>query len=185
MTLSTTNAKPSRAESIWRGTRHLFVRTAASPVRPVWKHALYVFLWSYGPNMTVATLGAVVAVLMGMDAPDAPRLTWQRTVYAVVFAPIIETIALATVIWVTNVWVHSRGKCALVVALLAGLAHALDSPYRFFGPAWAFFVMAYGYQAWMRISMWRAYAVAIFPHALANSLTFSLLWSIKTHATVG
>ncbi len=145
---------------------------------------LYVFLWAYLPNIAVAALGAIVGTLVGMNAPAVPRLTWQRTVSAVLIAPVMETIAFATVIWVSSLWINSWSNRALLIALIAGLIHALDSPFRFFGSAWGFFVMACGYQAWMPHQCGAPTQLRSFPmhwRTRSHSLCFGV---VKTYAPV-
>mgnify|MGYP001270350525 CR=1 FL=1 len=182
MNVAPAEATTSRSGYLWRRTRALFLRTVASPVSPVWRHALYVFLWAYVPGMVVTILAAMALAASGVEAPAVPRLSWRRAGWAILVAPLIETVTLAAIVWISSVWIRSWSTRAVLVALVAGLLHALESPFRFFGPAWGFFVMACGYQAWTNTSMWRAYAVAILPHTLANALTFSLLWGIDAFA---
>lgn len=158
-------------------------RTLFTPITPVGVHVVRVFALAYAPLFVVTVAAAATFALADVTLPVNLRPpTWQRTALAVVVAPIVETIVLAVLVTLLRLRIRSATKVALVVGLVAGLLHAIESPARFFGPAYAFMVFAYAYQAWESRSLWRAYVVAGVPHALGNGTTFALLWWITTNA---
>lgn len=176
MTARTVLAPASRGGWI-KAARGWCRRTLFTPITPVWVHALRVFALSYGPMILLTAVVAAVLALGEFSFPLRLRPpTWQRTLLAVVVAPVVETVVLAVLVTLLRLRIRSATKVALLVGLVAGLLHAVESPARFFGPAYGFMIFAYAYQTWATHSLWRAYVVASIPHALGNGVTFTLLW---------
>lgn len=109
--------------------------------------------------------GADVSALQKPARDIAQRNVWMT----VLFAPLIETLALALGIKLLGLVTRRREAIAITSALAWGALHASFYPMWFFGTAWSFYVFSRGYLAWQPVSYKHALGAAAVPHALVNS----------------
>jgi hypothetical protein len=110
----------------------------------------------------------------------AVEVAGRNPFYAVVAAPVIETLVLALLIELLSRVMRHTQAIAIVSALAWGAAHAYFHPLWFFGTVWSFYVFSRGYLAWRPVSYKHAFGAAAVPHALVNSSALLLQFLAKS-----
>ena len=126
------------------------------------------------------TLFSAAGADVGSLSKPAVEVAERNAFYAIVAAPVIETLVLALLLeLLSRVTRHSQ-VIAIVSALAWGAAHAYFHPLWFFGTVWSFYVFSRGYLAWRPISYKHALGAAAVPHALVNSSALLLQFFAKS-----
>ena len=146
---------------------------------PLWRQILYYAL------VALAAAGAFILVAVGLVfaiggrpellSREAPGLSPTDILGTAVFAPVLETLLLASLLWLLQTASANRVFVAAVAALLWGAMHATLGVISFFGSVPAFFIFSCAYMAWREVSFGRAFVAAATPHALINSLALVII----------
>lgn len=131
-------------------------------------------------GLIFALANIAVGLLANLIVPDAPQPTRALTptfvIFALVFAPIVETSLLGVVVGLTS-RLRARWILPVVAGVLAGLAHVHDgSPSTFVAPALIFALMSIQFRAWLQPD--EDYLAAgcgvAWTHFVANAVLLSL-----------
>lgn len=93
----------------------------------------------------------------------------------IIFAPLIETFLLSFLVKFLMRYNLSVNKISLLSALIFGLLHSLQSPVRFFGTVWSFFIFSRCILFWWEESFKKALFATFLPHAILNLIVFSAI----------
>ena len=113
-------------------------------------------------------LAAIFATLMPqLKGPDFPVKGWIALFALVVFAPLLETLMMAGMIWLFERLLPTTG--AIVASALAwGALHSAQAPGWGLVIWWPFVIFSTLYVVWRQRGFWVGVGVAAATHALQN-----------------
>ena len=94
----------------------------------------------------------------------------------VVLAPLVETLILAWLVDLLGKRNLTDAKICLIVSVAFALLHGLIHPLAFFASVFSFFVFAWSYRRWRRVSWKHGYWAAAIPHIIVNIAAVSSQW---------
>ncbi len=130
------------------------------------------WLTAFGPSI-------LLAALVGAVLPDAPQpeidLTGPMLLFGlVIFAPVVETLIMGTVLLVLLRLVGPVAAVA-ISAIGWGIAHSAAAAAWGLVIWWPFLVFSALFVTWRQRSMWAAFAMPMIVHALHNLPTTLIL----------
>ncbi|EMG1677262.1 hypothetical protein V4Y95_003613 [Vibrio cholerae] len=93
----------------------------------------------------------------------------------ILFAPFVETILIALLIWIVQKFMQNILLVAFLVALSISVLHSLSHPLWGLFTFAPFVVFCLGFQVWQKISTSEGAKVAFLTHAFHNSYVFILV----------
>ncbi len=155
----------------------------------MWKYILIMGTASLVPSLMLSFGLSVTGIMSEENGPkfeDGPVvLMWYMMA---VWAPVVETLMMAGILWLLSFATGSKTKLAIISASIWALFHSLVG---FMQPepaftwawgvviAWPFFVFSCGYLAWRDKSVGHGLVVAMGLHAFQNFLP-SLVYVVMT-----
>jgi hypothetical protein len=107
----------------------------------------------------------------GTTWPEFSAETLPRVLLAMcVFAPLVETLGMAILIWVLRRFIRRAEYLPLVTALVCAGLHSLAKPYWGLEIFWAFLIFSLCYLTWEKKSLVQAFGMTAILHALHNLL---------------
>ena len=138
------------------------------------------------PSMLLGALAYGVVDALGVNseyiAAPGREVNAGEVLGVVVFAPVVETLLLAVLLWFLSLLSRNLVFVAAISALLWAGLHASFGALWFFGTVWSFFVYSCAYLAWRNTSLVRAYFAAALPHLLINLTAMLAVWGIENAA---
>jgi len=124
--------------------------------------------------LTTFPLSIVLALLIGLVAPDVPQPQFNMSgalaiFLLAVFAPVVETLIMGAALLVL-LRLFSPTVAILVSALGWGIAHSLQAPTWGLVIWWPFLVFSTLFVTWRQRSLGLAFAIPMVVHALQNLL---------------
>lgn len=150
-----------------------------APTLPLWRYSIVAYLLASLPSLLLTAIAIAVFTLAGMDistlrAP-AHSLTIPAMMMTAIFAPIVETFALAYLLTLLSSTTLRTGTIAAISGVAWGIFHGLFGLLWFFGTAWAFFVLSCAYLAWRKVSFRHAFLATAVPHAMNNAIMLTVM----------
>jgi hypothetical protein len=129
--------------------------------------------------LTTFPLSIVLALLIGLVAPDVPQPQFNMSgalaiFLLAVFAPVVETLIMGAALLVL-LRLFSPTVAILVSALGWGLAHSLQAPTWGLVIWWPFLVLSTLFVAWRQRSLGAAFLMPMVAHGLHNLPTAILV----------
>lgn len=113
-------------------------------------------------------LAALFAALMPqLKGPEFPMKGWPVFLAVVLFAPLVETLIMAGLIWLSERLVPT-GLAVLASAVLWGLFHSTQAAGWGLVIWWPFLIFSTLYVVWRQRGFWIGIGVAAATHALQN-----------------
>ena len=141
------------------------------------RRSLINYVLAFSSSIILIDIASGVAFLAGIpeEALETPGVTINigDFIDAVVFAPLVETLMLASMLALMPCRWGIVTK-AIIAAVIWGGLHALAAPFWFFGTVFSFFVFSCGYLVWRQKSFGCGFTAAALPHALINLSAFVL-----------
>lgn len=147
-------------------------------VHPFWRHVLVLLPCAVLPSLALGLLAHSFALALDVGRTSLPGASSAPLVSAflsIAFAPLVETVFLASFIETGRSLKQSNIRIAIAAGVMAGILHGIASPIWFFQSAWGFFVYACAYLAWRPASLPRAFSIAAVTHALNNAIAAAAL----------
>lgn len=141
---------------------------------PWWRVLVNGFLLGTIPSVVLIGLIQIVIGIQSVPEDFFNRPAASLLYSTLVFAPLVETLLLAVIVWMLRRFIRDRMMIALVVGVLAGLAHGASAAIWFFGTAWTFFVMTYVFVTWRQVSAVLAFLLCMGIHFVNNSFAMSI-----------
>ena len=95
---------------------------------------------------------------------------WFFAIFAIVFAPPLETLILALFLGVSGLFTKNVVRLSIASALFWGVLHMLNSPVNGVAVLWPFYIMSRAYLAWRPLGFWKAFGVTALIHAANNTI---------------
>jgi hypothetical protein len=138
---------------------------------------------AYAIAITPSFIMAMVALLIGeifnlnIETPKKIEPTFKVFITFFAYAPLFETFVLAFLIYIINIVFKIKQILftSILVSLIFGIIHGLNTPIQFLGTFWTFFVISIAYISWSKHGFSHAYFAALIPHSLINLTAFILL----------
>lgn len=125
------------------------------------------WLMSFAPALL---LSAIVGAVAGEGAqPKFPFGSWTVFFLAAVFAPVVETLVMGTVLLVLRLFLSPLAAVVLSSAGW-GVAHSLQAPAWGLVIWWPFLIFSTVFLVWRERGLLPAFAVASLLHAMHNAL---------------
>lgn len=128
------------------------------------------------PSLLLVSIAHGVHYLATGRLPVSGRPNLELTVVEFVglslFAPVVETLLLAITLKLVLKITSRPGVASTIAAVVWGLLHGAVSAVWFFGTVWSFFVFAWSFQEWRKVSFRHAFVAAAVPHSLINASVF-------------
>jgi membrane protease YdiL (CAAX protease family) len=154
-----------------------------TPSLPLWRYCLLAWPIALVPSVALVagaySLLALAGANMAELGPPERSTTLAAVLGTVVFAPVVETLALAALLRLLSSLSENATLVAAASAVVWGCLHALFGALWFFGTVWSFFVFSCAYLAWRKASFRQALVAACVPHALVNLTSVALLFAIQ------
>ena len=122
-------------------------------------------------------VGLALNRLTGTSWPELPTETLPRLFLTLcVFAPIVETLGMAVIIWVLRRFMTRTEYIPWVTAFICAGLHSLAKPLWGIEIYWSFVIFSLCYMAWEKKSLLQAFWMTAILHALHNLVpTLALL----------
>jgi len=154
---------------------HESIRWFANPTVSLWKYAFVAYVIAWLPS-TFLEAFVYTALWLFADSPGI-GLTHSNAapsplIMLVLVAPVIETVLVALTAAALAGVFGTPGRTSIACGMLWGTIHAVVSPTRFLGSAWAFVILSISYLAWRPKSLGHGLLAAFIPHVLGNATTY-------------
>ena len=130
-----------------------------TPSFPLWRYCLLAWPIALVPSVALVagaySLLALAGANMAELGPPERSTTLAAVLGTVVFAPVVETLALAALLRLLSSLSENATLVAAASAVVWGCLHALFGALWFFGTVWSFFVFSCAYLAWRKASFRR------------------------------
>lgn len=152
-------------------------RFLATPIPQLWGYCLLAAPLALVPSFALLSIATIVLKLVGVSPrfPTHDEMSLSWTFVMVVVSPLVETVVLASLLWILARFIEAPVRLAAVSAILWGLLHATAAPIWFFGTAWSFYVFSSAYLTWRTRSRTHAFIAAAAPHGLVNFAAVALM----------
>jgi hypothetical protein len=134
----------------------------------------------------LADLPVAFAVQLALNAatgttwPELPAEALPRLLLALcVFTPLVETFAMAVIIFLLRRFLSRTEYIPWVAALLCAVAHSLFKPWWGLEIFWSFVIFSLCYTAWEKKSLLQAFWMTASLHALHNLIPALVMFATQ------
>jgi hypothetical protein len=131
------------------------------------------------PSIILAYVVVAILKVLSIDTagliPDLSLDSPSFVLVLIVVAPLVETVVVIVALKVIRILVKSPTLSSSISGVGWGIAHGLQAPLWFFGTFWSFFVFSRAYLTWRNIGRSRGFGAACLPHAIQNTVVYTLI----------
>ncbi len=145
-----------------------FLRFFPAPVREPRRAWLAILIgWALSILGSLALAAIFAALMPQLKGPEFPMKGWGALFALVLFAPFIETLIMAGLIWLFERFLPTAGAI-IASAIMWGVFHSLQAIGWGLVIWWPFLIFSTLYVVWRQRGFWAGIGVAAATHALQN-----------------